>query len=454
MGNPPAVALLALGCPKNLVDSERLLAAMALAGYRPCTDPAAADVTVITTCAFLESAVRESEAAIREILTIKRHRAARCHCEERSDAAIFLRPAMKVVVAGCLVQRFGPRIRRRLPGVDLFVGIDQLTDIPRLLKQNTRYNATFPPAALATSRSPRLLCTPGHFAYLKIADGCDNRCAYCLIPAIRGRLRSRSVPDLVSEAEALARIGVRELIVIAQDTTAYGAGRYKRPALARLLRKLGTIRGIDWLRLMYTHPAHITEDVIREFASNPSLCRYIDLPIQHVSDRILRRMGRGYGRTRVEQLLESLRAIPDMHIRTTVLVGFPGETEQEFEELLCFIRQARFNRLGAYAFSAEPGTRAHRMPDQIPAAVRQSRLRELMRVQAGLSRRNLHKLAGQELRVLMDTPTTGRTEWDAPEIDGVVKLRNGKTRVGDFVQVQVTRTGTHDIHARLVPTGR
>lgn len=405
---------------------------MGMAGYRLTNDAGSADVAIVTTCAFLNSAVAESERIIRQLLAIKRRR-----------------PGMKLVVAGCLVQRFRTHIRQRLAGVDLFVGLDAFIDIPKLLKNGETFTASFPPSRILTSRNPRLLSTPKHYAYLKIADGCNNHCTYCLIPGIRGSLRSRPVPDIIREAEDLARAGVKEIMLIAQDTTAYGLDIYCRPALSRLLRKLSNINGIHWLRLMYTHPAHITDELIDEFSSNPKLCRYIDLPIQHISNRILRRMNRHYRRDDVERLLARLRSIPDMRIRTTLITGFPAETRKEFNELLEFIKTSRFDRLGAYAYSAEPGTIASQMRNQIPEPVKQERLKELMQVQARISRRNLQHLRGRKLTVLMDAADTGRTEWDAPEIDGVVNLPE-TAKTGTYITALVTNTRTHDIVGRPV----
>jgi len=326
------------------------------------------------------------------------------------------------------------------------------------------------------NRSPRALSTPSHFAYLKIADGCDNRCSYCMIPDIRGPFHSRTMRDIVAESRDLARAGVKELIIVAQDTTQYGSDTYGRQSLARLLRRLGEIDGIRWLRLMYTHPAHITEDVIDQFSANPKLCRYIDLPIQHSADHLLDKMNRHYTRKDVELLLHDLHAIPDMHVRTTIIVGLPGETSRDFEELLAFIRAARFDRLSCYAYSPEPGTKAARLPGQISPAVKKERVRRLMHAQAAISRARLKQLVGRKLTVLVDAlsgtdsnhkdtktrrSTTGnwkletghcravaRTEWDAPEIDGVVRLSGRNVNPGTFVRTLVTGSSTHDITAK------
>jgi ribosomal protein S12 methylthiotransferase len=465
-----------LGCPKNQVDSEHVLGSLTEAGYSLTTDPRSADLIVITTCAFLQSAVRESETAIQEALKHKQGSTSK-----------------KVVVAGCLVERYGAGLKKRFPAVDLWV---PLRDMPRI-GQLTAIRPS--PLAFRTGQSaicsrpsPRVLSTPLHLAYLKLADGCDNRCSYCMIPDIRGPFRSRPIRDIIAEARELAHAGVKELILVAQDTTLYGTdfgnarpgvhhqdtktpGPKRRvhqdsasclsclrgstsvsgsgpgqPRLAELLAELGRIAGIRWLRLMYTHPAHVTEDVIDQFASNPKLCRYIDLPIQHIADHLLAKMNRGYTGKDVELLLESLRAIPDMHVRTTIIVGLPGEAERDFNHLLTFVRAARFDRLSCYAYSPEPGTRAAHLPGQVSPAVKKDRVRRLMLAQAAVSRTNLKKLIGRKLAVLVDSPGIGRTQWDAPEIDGVVRLTGRKVAPGRFVQALVTSSSTHDLTARVL----
>ena len=455
MGIRNSACVVFLGCPKNQVDSEHVLGSLTEAGYSLTTEPRSADLIVITTCAFLQSAVRESEAAIQEALK---------HKQRNIDK--------RVVVAGCLVERYGKSLKRKFPTVDLWVPLADMPHIPRLLPPSSarRRPSSFIPHP---SSFPRVLSTPGHFAYLKIADGCDNRCSYCMIPDIRGPFRSRPMQDILREAEALARSGVKELILVAQDTTLYGTDTYGKPSLARLLQKLACINGIRWLRLMYTHPAHITEDVIDQFASNPKLCRYIDLPIQHATDHLLDKMNRHYTRKDVELLLHDLHAIPDMHVRTTIIVGLPSETRRDFDELLTFVRAARFDRLSCYAYSPEPGTKAARLPGQVSPAVKKERVRRLMLAQAAISRLNLKKLIGRKLTVLVDALTAdteshhkdtksqrgyekrtapdaaiARTEWDAPEIDGVVRLSGRKVRPGRLVTALVTSSSTHDLTAR------
>ncbi|MEO0052025.1 MAG: 30S ribosomal protein S12 methylthiotransferase RimO, partial [candidate division WOR-3 bacterium] len=367
---PERAAVIALGCPKNRVDSEYLLGALAEAGYELTAEPETADTVILTTCAFIKPAVEESFALIQRLSRLK-HR----------------HPGMKLLVAGCLVQRFGSTLNRKFPAVDHWIKMDQLTSIPELLGRKTGPGC-------------RLISTPFHYAYLKIADGCNNHCSYCLIPKIRGPFRSRPLSELEDEAQHLAAVGVRELILIAQDTTAYGTDLYGKPSLARLFNRLSRIKEITWLRLMYAHPAHLSEDVIEQFGTNPKLCRYIDLPIQHISDRLLKLMNRHYSRNDVARLLERLKQIPDMCIRTTVITGFPGETRKEFRELVDFIRSAEFDRLAGYVFSPEPGTPAAAMKPPVRPATARHRLKTIMRIQTAISRRKLRRLANRELIII------------------------------------------------------
>lgn len=408
-------AVVALGCPKNRVDSEYLLGALREAGYELTESLPEADLIVLTTCGFLASAVRESESTLQRLLLLKKKN-----------------PRVKIFVAGCLVERCGKNLEKRFPSVDRWLNLKEMKQL-----------FSTPPA--------RLISTPSHYAYLKIADGCDNRCSYCLIPKIRGPFHSRRIEEVVAEAEALVGAGVKELILVAQDTTLYGKDRYGRPNLGRLLTRLEQIKGLRWIRLLYTHPAHLGEDVIEQFGSNPKLCRFIDLPIQHISDRILIAMNRHYTRRDVERVLDRLRAIPEMRIRTTVITGFPGEGKAEFEELWNFVAQARFDRLSGYPFSPEPGTRAAKMPGKVDRETSRMRLFQILKTQAEVSRQKLKSMVGTEVVVLMDFPRQGRTEWDAPEIDGVVKI-TGRQSVppGELARVRITGSSTHDLRAQVV----
>ncbi len=418
-------AVVALGCPKNRVDSEYLLGALAEAGCELTTNLKFAHLIVLTTCAFLQSAVAESEKAIRQLIKLKRRN-----------------PNLKLIVAGCLIERYGKRLARRFPGVDQWLGLNELFHIPHLINRKS-------PPPYPAPLPPRLLSTPNHYAYLKIADGCNNQCRYCLIPKIRGPFRSRPIDELTEEANQLAQLGVKELILIAQDTTLYGQDRYQRPMLSQLIERLTKIKEIRWLRLMYAHPAHLTGEVIEQFATNPKICRYIDLPIQHIADKILTRMNRHYLRRDVEQTLEQLRSIPEMRIRTTIITGLPGETEKEFQELLEFIKTAQFDRLSGYAFSPEPGTPAYRMKSQVPRSLAQRRLHQIMKTQAEISKNKLRSLIGKNVLVLVDFFGLGRTEWDAPEVDGLVYLKGKNPPPGTFTYARVVSTSTYDLTASV-----
>lgn len=416
-------AVVALGCPKNRVDSEYLLGVLAQSGYELTFFPEEANLVVLTTCAFIKPAVIESEKTIRRLIALKRKN-----------------PAMKLVIAGCLFQRYKKTLPSRFPEVDHWVGLKDLLKIPQIV--NNQPSPFDFPAPL-----PRLLSTPTHYAYLKIADGCNNNCRYCLIPKIRGPYRSRPIEELLIEAERLAQSGVKELILVAQDTTLYGTDIYQRPLLNRLIEKLSAIKKIQWIRLMYTHPKHLTPAVIEQFGFNPKLCRYIDLPIQHINDKILARMNRGYSRKEVERLIERLRAIPEMRIRTTVITGFPGETQDQFNELLNFIKQTQFDRLSGYTFFPETGTQASRMKNQVKPQTARFRLRQILHTQGQISKNKLRQLIGKDISVLVDFPGIGRTEWDAPEIDGIVKIKNGATPLGEYLNVRILDASTHDLIA-------
>jgi ribosomal protein S12 methylthiotransferase len=433
------VCVVSLGCPKNLVDSEHILGVLARAGWRISARTELADTVIINTCGFLQSARDEAHATIRGML------------EQRS-------PNQRVIVAGCLVQQDLPGLRRRFPEVERFIGIDDIPDLPRVLASHQPPAFSHqPPATMRFGAAlPRLVATPGHYAYLRIADGCDNCCAYCLIPSIRGRLRSRPMNDVVREAGMLARNGVRELILIAQDTTIYGQDIEGRKLLAPLVRRLNRIPGIEWLRLLYTHPAHFTPELLFELAENDKLVKYVDLPLQHVSDRLLRRMNRGYTRTEVESLLQRLLVIPGMAIRTTFITGLPGETQAEFNELLDFVGQGHFAHVGCFAYSPEPGTRAARMPGQIAPAISEQRARQVMAAQRRVALRRNRQMTGQRIQVRIDSfdparrEYLGRTSADAPEIDDTVHVSatsHHDVRIGELVDAKVTRAGAYDLWA-------
>jgi len=436
-GGDPAshsVCVISLGCPKNLVDSEHILGVLAQADWQISARPELADTVIINTCGFLQSARAEAHETIRRMLRQKS-------------------PDQRVIVAGCLVQQDVSGLRQRFPGVERFIAIDDIPDLPGILAGSRLPHKMTLPSRVCGATMPRLVATPGLYAYLRIADGCDNCCAYCLIPSIRGRLRSRPMNDVVREAGMLARNGIRELVLIAQDTTIYGQDIEGRKLLAPLLRRLGRIPGIEWLRLLYTHPAHFTPELLFELAENDRLVKYVDLPLQHVSDRLLRLMNRSYTREDVKALLTRLRAIPGMAIRTTFITGLPGESEAEFHDLLDFVGQGHFAHVGCFAYSPEPGTSAARMPGQIAPTISEQRARKVMAAQRRVALRRNRQMIGQRIQVRPDSfdparrEYLGRTFADAPEIDDTVHVAGSGLSIGELVDVTVTRAGAYDIWA-------
>ncbi|MDZ7373256.1 MAG: 30S ribosomal protein S12 methylthiotransferase RimO [candidate division KSB1 bacterium] len=408
-----------LGCPKNQVDAEKLLGHLLGSGVRVVGRPEQADVLIVNTCAFIEPAREESIETILEMAALKSG------------------GTRRLFVTGCLPQRFREGLRESLPEVDAFFSDLDPVRVADQVREILGLSAGCP------ERRKRYLLNSPHFAYLKLAEGCDNRCAYCSIPLIKGSYRSRSRDEIVQEARELAARGVRELNLVAQDTTYYGRDREERGALASLLEELAGIEGIEWIRLLYTHPAHLDEDVVAQIARLPKLCRYVDLPVQHASDRILQRMGRRTDQRRLRELVERLRGeVEGIVLRTTVLVGFPGETEEDFEQLLEFLTWARFERVGVFGYSREPGTRAARMRDQIPPEVVAMRVDTVSDLAQTLAQEWYESQVGRRLKVLIDDfdretgEWVGRTEWDAPEIDGVVRV-TGQARRGAFVECEI-----------------
>lgn len=440
-----SVALVSLGCPKNLVDSEVMIARLAESGFVTGSDLAGADVVVINTCSFLEQAREEAEEWIRRASRLKRKGGIRA-----------------LVVAGCLPALKRDRIMRDFPEVDAIVGPRDRLKISSAcaaaLDINHRGESFLGCTDdLVRTCHHRAVSTGKHSAYLKIAEGCDNNCAYCLIPRIRGRLRSRSMKSLLEEASALADCGVSELSLIAQDTTSYGGDLYGRPRLAALIKRLSGIEGIEWLRLLYTHPARLTDDVIETLAGIPKLCRYVDVPIQHASDKMLELMNRRTTQASLVGMLEKLRnSVPGISLRTTVMVGFPGEGKREFNELLEFIKHFKFDHLGAFAYSREEKTAAAGLPGHVSGGLKNERLKELMETQRRISRsRNAH-LVGSEMNVLVDSvdaaaaSAVARNEGQAPEIDGVVHVRAKNLRSGQFVRVLVEDSNAYDLFGKAI----
>ena len=439
------VSVVSLGCPKNQVDSENLLGELLSRDVVLCPDPADASVIIVNTCGFIAPAREEGAGVLADC--IRRRRGGSCRM---------------LVVAGCWVEREESALRKRFPEVDLWAGLLTPERIRWIVERAlaSSADASVPPARAGKLRdeSARVRLTPAHWAYLRIADGCDNRCAYCTIPDIRGCLRSKPEDAVISEAGALAREGVREVCLIAQDITAYGRDVDPDASghLVPLLRDLARVEGVEWIRLLYTHPAHFTDDLVETIASEPKICRYVDMPIQHANDRILQRMRRGIGRAGIESLVAKLRArVPGIVIRTTVLVGFPGETDAEFAELCEFLRRTRFERLGCFAYSPETGTPADAMDGVVPESERCRRADEVMRLQQEIAFEIAQSWVGREVPVILDRAGekprsfVGRTFGDAPEIDPVIRL-SGAGRVGEIRRAKVARRDGYDLVGMLL----
>ncbi len=443
------IGFVSLGCPKNQLDTEVMLHEIVQAGYEITPEDIEADVIIVNTCAFIESAKKEAIDNILDVAWLKKNR----HLKA-------------IIVTGCLAERYGEEIFRELPEVDAVLGVGSIHNIVEAIeavtvKRKKGSHATYyshEDKNTVRLGGDRVLTTPEYTAYLKIAEGCDNRCAYCAIPSIRGSFRSRPMEDLVAEAKDLESLGVKELVIVAQDTTRYGLDLYGKYALSELLERLLAETSIHWLRLLYCYPDKITDDLIRVMRDNPRVLNYIDLPLQHISDRMLSSMNRhGDGKT-VRGVVERLRReIPDIVIRTTFIVGFPGETEADFEELCEFVKSARFDHAGVFTYSREEDTPAYDFPDQIDEQVKQDRMDILMRMQMEINEELNREKIGKTIEVVCEDydPVAevhfGRSVADAPEIDGKVYF-NAPTRVapGSFVRVKVRKVVDYDLFGNMI----
>ena len=424
----PKIHLASLGCAKNLVDSEKLLGRLATAGALVGASAEEADVIIVNTCGFIGPAKEESIRTVLEYGEFKRSG------ENK-----------KLIVMGCLAERYADTLRTDLPDVDVLFGLHSHAEILSACGLSP----------MGETDNARLLLTPAHFAYLRISDGCDNGCSYCTIPLIRGPFRSRSPEAILAEANDLAGTGVRELVIIGQDTTSYGKDFHEPYPIYRLLRELAAIEGVRWIRLLYTHPAHFSDELIAEYADNPKLCAYVDIPLQHLNDNILRRMGRRVSQADCLNLIERLRnRIPGIAIRTTFIVGFPGETDARFKELLGLVRDIRFDHMGAFAYSAEPDTPAAGLPNQVPSAVVEDRLQTLMLAQQAIAFENNEAMIGRAVEVLIDEPTeeddmwVGRTVFQAPDVDGVTVVVGEGLATGCFVEAEIVQSEEYDLLAQ------
>lgn len=439
-------AFISLGCPKNTVDSERMLGKLAQDGYALQPDANGADVVIVNTCGFIEPARQESLAVIREMLALKK-----------------AGKVGAVVVAGCMAERQKDVLLEQVPEVDQIVGVFGREEIAavvdRAVSQRDEQRSLFRPAPVrALEDTARLRITPRHFAYLKVSEGCDRLCTYCAIPKMRGKHVTKPIEEVIREANELAADGVRELIIVAQDTTYYGMDLYGRTRLSELLRELDKVDGIEWIRTLYAYPEHISDGLIETFANSKKIIPYLDMPLQHINDRVLKRMIRRVDRGATESLLARLRAKwPDLAIRTTFITGFPGETDAEFEELKQFVADQRFERVGVFPYSLEPGTPAEKLDGHMPEDVKQARVAAIMAVQQQVAFDWAAAQVSKEHPILIDGPDPefashfrGRTYADAPEIDCEVRVKGKNLKPGDFVRAKITAADGYDLTAKAI----
>ena len=474
---PRKVGMISLGCAKNLVDAEIMLGGILARGMEITSDADEADVLIVNTCAFIDSAKEESIEAI---------------LEAHQSRGLKKRAGQKLIVSGCMAQRFSTQLATEMPEVDAFIGLDQVADAAAIIDHvfarpvaqasglrptsgtlalQSLTDAAWEPLNLVTRKptyipdfdTPRFRLTPAHTAFTKIAEGCNHPCSFCVIPQMRGRHRSRTIESVVAEVRALVAEGVKEINLISQDTTYFGMDLWeekagprqqvdstKGPTLTRLIQELDKIDGEFWLRLLYTHPAHWSGELIAAIAASRHVCRYIDIPLQHIHPRMLQLMRRETTSEHIETLLARIRAgIPGIAIRTTFIVGFPGETEEEFEYLLDFIRRTRFERLGVFCYSQEEGSRAAKMEDQQSAKVKAARYKKAMQLQQRIAREISEAQVGRTLRCLTDQPLVARATADAPDIDGRILLTT-PAPVGQFIDVQITGTQVYDLVGKVV----
>ncbi len=444
------VHFISLGCPKNLVDSEIMAGTLLKEGYEVVGDHGDADTVIVNTCGFIEDSKKESIQRILEMAELKKSGQLK-----------------KVVVAGCLTQRYKDDLVEGLPEADLFVGSGEFQNIAKILKNSdggdTKKTFFNLPTYLQEETTPRVNSQPGHRAYLKISEGCMKRCAFCAIPLIRGNLQSRTIQNIVNEAKLLAAGGVKELIIISHDFTDYGWDlRRKNPEAkespVELLRALTEVSGIEWIRLLYLYPDGITKEMIELIKNNKKLVKYFDMPLQHVNDDVLKNMNRKMTRKEIEAALNIIRTeIPDAVIRTQFIVGFPGETEEQFEELLAFIAEQEFDRVGCFQYSPEENTPGGKMPNQVDEETKRRRFEAVMEVQQNISRDKHRAFIGKTVEVLVegfseetDLLLQGRTSQQAPDIDGVVLINDGQAKVGDMVKVLVTDSMEYDLIGEIV----
>ncbi len=450
------IGFISLGCSKNLVDTEAIIGKFKNNKYTITNNQSESDIIIINTCGFIEQAKQK---AINTILEMAEYKKDRCKY---------------LVVIGCLVQRYYNELIQALPEVDLFIRIDEYPrlweKIEKLIEENqvevTQFEQvtkvseiTELPMLLQKEYEQRVLTTGENYAYLKIGEGCSNMCTYCAIPYIRGKFVSRKIEELVQEAKILANKGIKELIVIAQDTTKYGADIYGKPMLVELLKELAKIKEIKWIRFLYSYPEGITEELIQEVKNNPKICKYFDIPIQHISDGILKKMNRKTNKKEIERLIEKIRKeIPNVTLRTSLIVGFPGETKEQFNELEQFVEKVEFDKLGTFMYSKEDGTPAAKMQEQIHGNTKKARYNKIMEKQQKISHQKLLQKIGKQYEVLVETTTfdnkyfVGRTSQDVPEIDGLVYIKNNgdSQLINKFIKCKIIDVRDYDLIAEQI----
>src|ERR1044072_2640765 len=446
------VGFISLGCPKNLVDSEVMMGQLQQSGYQITANAEEADTVVVNTCGFIDSAKKESIEAILEAAQLKTNG-----------------KATRLIVAGCLVERYRDELKAEMPELDAFIGTSQINEILTVCDPttNTRSLPVIPlgnqsATYLYDESTPRVLATPSHYAFIKIAEGCDRPCAFCFIPQMRGHFRSRRFGSIVAEAHQLAEEGVKELILVAQDSSRYGEDLDKADALAHLLRELSDTDGIEWVRVMYTYPTHISDGFLDALAEEPKAVKYLDMPLQHASQNVLKLMKRGGNRASLERLIERVRArVPGIGVRTTFITGFPGETEEDFQELVEFVKNVEFDRVGVFTYSDEEGTPAFELPNKVDPKTAKRRRDQLMKEQAKISRRRNKARVGEIVTVMFEGEANesellwqGRMETQAPDIDGCVLINDAPEglmpEAGELVNVLIEEGHEYDLIGRIV----
>src|SRR6184192_1457301 len=441
------VGFISLGCPKNLVDSEVMMGQLKQSGYQITANARDADTVVVNTCGFIDSAKKESIDAILEAARLKTNG-----------------KATRLIVAGCLVERYRDELKAEMPEVDAFIGTSHINDILSVCdpKTNTRSLPVIPlgnqsATYLYDESTPRILATPSHYAFIKIAEGCDRPCAFCFIPQMRGHFRSRRFGSIIAEAHQLAEEGVKELILVAQDSSRYGEDLGKQDALAHLLRELSHTDGVEWVRVMYTYPTHISDSFLDVLAEEPKAVKYLDMPLQHASQNVLKLMKRGGNRGSLERLIERVRRrVPGIAVRTTFITGFPGETEEDFNQLMTFARNIEFDRVGVFTYSDEEGTPAYNLPNKVDLKIAKRRRDQLMKAQSKIARKKHEALVDQTVRLMFEGESNesellwqGRMETQAPDIDGCVLINDAPEDLvpqpGQVVNVLITEAQEYDL---------